>query len=100
MSSAISSNAEAIRRSPGVLAILNPKWQSFRARVSARRTGKGARTLLILLLGGFFWAALFGVSFRILRYIKNVEEIGPLMAGKMLAVALLASPRSCCSPTS
>ena len=90
MSLAISSNAEAIRRSPGVLAILNPKWQSFRARVTERRSGRGARVLLLVLLGGCFWAGLFGVSFRILRYIKNVEEIGPLMAGKMLAVALLA----------
>jgi ABC-2 type transport system permease protein len=90
MSSAISSNAEAIRQSPGVLAILNPKWQSFRARVTQRRPGRGARALLLLALGGGFWAALFGVSYRILHYIKGVEEIGPLMAGKMLAVALLA----------
>ncbi len=90
MNSAISSNAEAIRRSAGVLAILRPKWQSFRARVTKQRPGRGARALLLLILGGFFWAALFGVSYRILRYIKNVEEIGPLMAGKMLAVALLA----------
>src|SRR5688500_8591564 len=30
------------------------------------------------------------MAYRILRYISGVEEIGPLLAGKMLTVALLA----------
>ena len=33
---------------------------------------------------------MFGISFRVLRYIRSVEEIGNLMAGKMLGVILLA----------
>jgi len=45
---------------------------------------------MLVLLGGGFWTAVFGVSYRLLRYFKGVEEIGPLLAGKMLAVALLS----------
>ena len=86
----ISSNAEGIRQSAGILAILNPKWRSFVHRLKNHRSGAGARAMLLILLGGAFWTAVFGLSYRILKYIKNVEEIGPLMAGKMLAVALLA----------
>ncbi|NOT10129.1 MAG: hypothetical protein HOP28_18200 [Gemmatimonadales bacterium] len=73
-----------------MLTILGPKLKSFRARLVKERSGAGARALLLILLGAGFWTAVFGLSYRILKYIKGVEEIGPLMAGKMLAVALLA----------
>ena len=86
----ISSSADAILRGAGVRAILRPKWLTLRASLRNQRSGAGARAILLLLLGAGFWTAVFGLSFRILRYIKGVEEIGPLLAGKMLAVALLA----------
>jgi ABC-2 type transport system permease protein len=85
-----SSSADAIRHSAGVFDILQPKWRSFLARLRRQRTKVGARTVLLLLLGAVFWTGMFGLAYRILRYIKGVEEIGPLLAGKMLAVALLA----------
>lgn len=46
-----------------------------------------------MLLGGtglIFWLAVFGVMYRVLRYFRGVEEIGPLLAGKLLGLALLA----------
>ena len=46
--------------------------------------------MLLVLLGAGFWTAVFGMAYRILLYISRVEEIGPLLAGKMLTVALLA----------
>jgi ABC-2 type transport system permease protein len=46
--------------------------------------------LLLLLLGGGFWAGAFTVSYRVLKYFKGVEEIGPLLAGKLLGVGLLS----------
>jgi ABC-2 type transport system permease protein len=76
--------------SAGVLDILRPKWRSFLARLRHGRKQAGARTALLLLLGGGFWTAVFGVSYRVLRYFKGVEEIGPLLAGKLLAVGLLS----------
>jgi len=86
----IFSKAEPIGRPPGVLAILGPKWRTLRAGLRNQRSGAGARAVLLLLLGAGFWTAVFGLAYRVLRYIKGVEEIGPLLAGKMLAVALLA----------
>ena len=85
-----SSSADTIRHSAGVLDILRPKWRSVLARARRQRTKGGARTVLLLLLGAGFWTMMFALAYRILRYIKGVEEIGPLLAGKMLAVALLA----------
>jgi ABC-2 type transport system permease protein len=85
-----SSSADAAPGWPGVLDILGPKWRSLRTRFRKERSQAGARTLLLVLLGAGFWTAVFGVSYRMLRYFKEVEEIGPLLAGKMLAVALLS----------
>jgi len=45
---------------------------------------------MVLLVGGGFWAAVFGVAYRVLSYVQRVPDIGDLLAGKMLAVILLA----------
>ena len=37
-----------------------------------------------------FWAAVFGVLYRILSYFRGVEELGPLLAGKLLGLVLLS----------
>jgi ABC-2 type transport system permease protein len=37
-----------------------------------------------------FWAAVFGIAYRVLSYFRSVAEIGNLMAGKVLGVILLA----------
>ena len=41
-------------------------------------------------VGLIFWLGVFGVVYRILRYFRGVEEIGPLLAGKLLGLALLS----------
>ena len=68
--------------------IISPKWRTARARIREKRSvGKA------MLLGGtglIFWLAVFGVMYRVLRYFRGVEEIGPLLAGKLLGLALLA----------
>jgi ABC-2 type transport system permease protein len=85
-----SSSADTNRPSAGVLDILRPKWRSVLTRARRQQTKVGARTVLLLLLGAGFWTAVFGVSYRVLKYFKGVEEIGPLLAGKLLAVGLLS----------
>jgi ABC-2 type transport system permease protein len=37
-----------------------------------------------------FWAAVFGVLYRVLGYFRGVEELGPLLAGKLLGLVLLS----------
>jgi hypothetical protein len=37
-----------------------------------------------------FWAIAFGLLYRVLRYFAGVEEIGALLAGKLLGLLLLS----------
>lgn len=82
---------DAVRRRPASIGtIASPKWRSALARLRTERSGAGTRALLLLLIGFGFWSAVFGLSYRVLVYFRGVEEIGALLAGKMLGMALLA----------
>jgi ABC-2 type transport system permease protein len=48
------------------------------------------RTILLGVTGGVFFLIAFFVSWRMVSYFKSVQEIGPLLASKMLGMALLA----------
>jgi len=37
-----------------------------------------------------FWAGVFGIAYRVLRYFRGVEDIGNLIAAKVLGIILLA----------
>lgn len=68
--------------------IASPKWQTALARAREKRS-----LTKVALLGGvglLFWLGVFGVVYRVLRYFRGVEEIGPLLAGKLLGLVLLA----------
>ncbi|MEE8572664.1 MAG: hypothetical protein V3T20_05355, partial [Gemmatimonadota bacterium] len=68
--------------------VLFPKLRTARARY---RQGQGSgKALIIGTVGLFFWLAVFGVLYRVLSYFRGVEEIGPLLAGKLLSLALLS----------
>jgi ABC-2 type transport system permease protein len=77
------------RTQPGVWTILTPKWRGALARLRQERKSR-AKFVLLALTGIGFWTAVFGVAWRVLRYIQTVQEIGTLLAGKMLSVILLA----------
>ena len=76
-------------RQPGIGAVLAPKWRSALARSREVQAGRGARLLLFAVVAVLFWTAAFGISFRVLRYVST-QEIGFLLASKMLGVILLA----------
>ena len=69
--------------------LLIPKWQTFRARARSGQRGRGVRITALVLLGIVFWAAIFALLYRLLAYFKAVPEIGPLLAGKVLATVLV-----------
>jgi len=68
--------------------VLMPKWRT--ARVRFRQGQSPGKALTIGGVGAVFWLAVFGVLYRVLSYFRGVEEIGPLLAAKLLGLALLA----------
>jgi ABC-2 type transport system permease protein len=74
----------------GVLALLAPKALTARARARQGERGRGVRLVVLGTLGLVFWGVLFAVVARVLGYFRGVPEIGALLAGKLLGVALLS----------
>jgi len=68
--------------------VLTPKWRTALARF--RQGQSGGKVLTIGIVGALFWLAVFGVLYRVLSYFRGVEEIGPLLASKLLGLALLS----------
>ena len=77
-------------RGPGFWIVLAPKWQSALARVRRQRADAGPKGAVLALLGLVFWGTAFGIVFRVLRYFKGVEDIGSLLAAKLLSLSFLA----------
>ncbi len=57
-----------------------------------RRHEKGdiRRILLVTMLGALFWLAAFAISLKLLRYFRSAEDIGTLLAAKLLSMILLS----------
>jgi ABC-2 type transport system permease protein len=70
--------------------LLAPKYLTARARARKKERGRGARTIILVVIGAVFWAFAFGVLHRLLAYFRGVPEIGPLLAGKLLGLILVA----------
>ncbi|MCX5763693.1 MAG: hypothetical protein NTU67_03560 [Gemmatimonadetes bacterium] len=73
-----------------LLHILTPKWLTARARAQSGERGRGARAALLAVVGLLFWSFVFAVLYRLLLYFKGVQEIGPLLAGKLLGLILVS----------
>ena len=70
--------------------LLGPKLLTMRSRMAAGERGRGIRFVLLGTVGLIFWGFAFGVLYRLLSYFKGVEEIGPLLAGKLLGLILIS----------
>ena len=80
---------EPHRPDPSLFHLLRPKVLTARARAMAGERGRTARWLVLAVFGLLFWAFIFGVVFRLLKYFRGVQEIGPLLAGKLLGLILV-----------
>ena len=78
------------RPNPALLHLLGPKFLTARVRASSGERGRYARTTLLAGIGVIFWGFIFGVLYRLLAYFRGVQEIGPLLAGKLLGVILIS----------
>ena len=71
--------------------VVAPKWLTTLARLrQGRYAGGPGKAIVLGTVGLLFWMAVFGVLYRVLAYFRGVEEIGPLLAGKLLGLALLS----------
>lgn len=76
---------------PSLAHVLEPKWRTALQRMRQERAqGGGGKALLLTAVGVTFFAGVFVVLYVILRYFRGVEELGPLLASKMLGLALLS----------
>src|SRR6476661_3398563 len=89
MRSALSVEREAQVPDPGLFHLLLPKVLTAKARAVAGERGRTGRWLVLGVFGVLFWAFIFGVVFRLLKYFRGVQEIGPLLAGKLLGLILV-----------
>ncbi len=76
---------------PSLIHVLLPKWRTARQRLREARAGGGSGKLVILIIvGGLFWMGVYWTLYRMLLYFRGIEELGPLLAGKLLGLVLLS----------
>ncbi len=75
---------------PSLSTILTPKWRSALNRLRQERSAGSGKFFLLALLALGFWAAVFGIFFKVLRYIQSTSEVGGPLAAKLLGIVLLA----------
>ena len=63
-----------------MLLLLKPRYFEIRNRLGRLAPGDGLKTVVLALLGLFFWAFLFAVSFKVLSYFRSIEGLGDLLA--------------------
>jgi ABC-2 type transport system permease protein len=68
--------------------MLLPKRITARRRVRRQSAGRG-RVAAVVVIGAVFWLAAYGILYRILKYFQGVEDIGDLLAAKLLGLILL-----------
>ncbi len=77
-------------RQPSLRHVLQPKWRTALQRLREERSRGVGRPLALAFVGAVFWLAAYGVLYRVLKYFRGVEELGPLLAGKLLGLVLLS----------
>ncbi len=68
--------------------MLRPKRITARRRARRHSAGRG-KAATVVGVGVVFWLAAYGILYRILKYFQGVEDIGDLLAAKLLGLILL-----------
>ena len=76
---------------PSLAHVLLPKWRTARQRLrEAQASGGTGKLLILLFVGGLFWMGVYWALYKMLKYFRGIEELGPLLAGKLLGLILLS----------
>ncbi|HEX6574746.1 MAG TPA: hypothetical protein VF042_07215 [Gemmatimonadaceae bacterium] len=62
----------------------------MRSRAVGKQTGAAGRFGALAVIGLMFWGFIFAILYRLLAYFRGIPEIGPLLAGKLLGMILIA----------
>ncbi len=73
-----------------ILTLLTPRFLSFKNRgLSGNLKGRKLRFLFFGTIGLLFWGGTFFVFYRVLAYFQRLEELGDILAYKLLSMALI-----------
>ena len=70
-----------------LVCLLKPRWWSLKHRILTGESS--AKGLLFLLVGALLWIGIYSVSHRLLSYLGTIEEIGEILAYKLLSMVLV-----------
>lgn len=68
-----------------ILTLMRPRLLSFKNK----KNGNLTRMLVLGVIGVIFWGGLFAVSLRLLSYFQSIEELGNILAWKLLSMVLV-----------
>ncbi|MBW1898483.1 MAG: hypothetical protein JRI61_05415 [Deltaproteobacteria bacterium] len=72
------------------ITLLSPRFLSFKNKgISKRGKGGFLKYWIFGTIGVLFWGGIFAVSFRVLNYFKSIEELGNILAIKLLSMILI-----------
>ncbi|MEE8554184.1 MAG: hypothetical protein V3S72_12865, partial [Desulfobacterales bacterium] len=73
-----------------IIILLKPRIWSFKGKsFSKNKKSRPFKLLLFGTIGVLFWGGMFAVSLRVLGYFKNIEDLGDILAYKLLSMVLL-----------
>jgi len=73
-----------------IITLLKPRIWSFKGKgFSKNNESRPFKLLLFGTIGVLFWGGIFAVSLRVLGYFKNIEDLGDILAYKLLSMVLL-----------
>ncbi len=73
-----------------IIILLKPRIWSFKGKgFSKNNESRPFKLLLFGTIGVLFWGGIFAVSLRVLGYFKNIEDLGDILAYKLLSMVLL-----------
>jgi ABC-2 type transport system permease protein len=68
-----------------ILTLMTPRLLSFKNK----KNGNLSRLIVFGVIGVIFWGGLFAVSLRLLSYFQSIEELGNILAWKLLSMMLV-----------
>jgi ABC-2 type transport system permease protein len=73
-----------------IVTLLSPRLLSFKNRgLSRNKNGDVLKLLIFGTIGVLFWGGIFAISLRVLFYFKSIEQLGDILAYKLLSMILV-----------